>query len=485
MAGHRMREDSGVALVATMGLVMMVAILMITIAAFALREARQSGQDRQRSSSVMSAEGQVDITLAKIQGTARESLPCDDTVTQTEAQPDAISVQTVVTYFDGEAAATCEDVRSGAVTVDRALIKSTATSAAVTDTRPAQRTIEVLVNMNPTMENGLDKAIFGNTGITLANRAQVFGRDGAADADLYTNGNFVCSNNQQFFGSVVAQGSISGSNTCTFEVDAWSRTGFTASNPGVTVKGKVQVSAGNVSIVRNAKVNGVVRASGSISWDGTCPNAAKCFPYSQVEAPPAQSFPVLNWSNETRALWAAAGYTGYYENHDCNVTGDANGPGRWLLTNSDTPTILRTNCQVVIQTNAQDIPLRSNVAVFAKGGVRFANSLTFRSDTSATRNLYLIQPYNDEPSPCTKDGIVLDNRVTIEDSVNVLLYSPCNIRKANNTDHFGQIYAGGVARIDNALTMYYRPLPVWGVEDPTSSVRHYTLDILYKRENYS
>ncbi|MEI2717745.1 MAG: hypothetical protein V9E98_12295 [Candidatus Nanopelagicales bacterium] len=208
MAGHRMREDSGVALVATMGLVMMVAILMITIAAFALREARQSGQDRQRSSSVMSAEGQVDITLAKIQGTARESLPCDDTVTQTEAQPDAISVQTVVTYFDGEAAATCEDVRSGAVTVDRALIKSTATSAAVADTRPAQRTVEVLVNMNPTMENGLDKAIFGNTGITLANRAQVFGRDGAADADLYTNGNFVCSNNQQFFGSVVAQGSI-------------------------------------------------------------------------------------------------------------------------------------------------------------------------------------------------------------------------------------------------------------------------------------
>lgn len=485
------RDESGVALVAAMGLVMLVAILMLTIAAFALREARQSGLDRQRASSVMSAEGQVDVTLAKIQGTARESLPCDDTVSQNDTQPDGISVRTVVTYFNGETPTTCEEVRSGALTVNRALVKSTAKSVPVAGTLPAERTVEVLVNMNPSFADGLDKAIFGNTGIVLSNKASVFGQDGRTDADLYTNGDFACQNNQQYFGSVLAQGSITASNTCTFEVDAWAGTGFTANNTGVTVKGKVQVSNGNVSIVRNAKVNGIVRASGSINWSGTCPNPTKCFPYAQTEPPPPQAFPILRWDTATRSMWAAAGYTGYQEysgTNDCAVTGEANAPGRWLMETADditVPTILRTTCQVVIQQRAKQVLLANNVAVFADGGVRLANSVSFASEDGAPRDMYLIQPYNAVSTPCSTDGISLDNQVAIDDSVSMLLYSPCNVRKANNTDHFGQIYAGGRAQIDNALTMYYRPLPVWGVESPTTSVKHYTLDILYKRENYS
>lgn len=485
LRGRRSDDDAGVALVVSVALIGLVSILMLTIVGYALRENASSGRDRQRSSAVMTAEGSVDAMLARIQSSAPGSLPCgtQPPVTVAQAVPDTLVSTTAVTYYDAAGAqVACGSVATAPVA--QARVVSVVESTPVAGRAPARRAMETLVRLTPTFAHGLDKAIFGSAGVQLANHGEVFGRNGAPDADVYTNGDFTCNNNQRYHGSVYAQGSITLAGTCTIDVDAHARTGFRADNSGVSVSGRVLVSHGGASLVRHATVSQQVRTSGAISWDSCTPT--KCFPATSVEPPPSQPFPVLNWNPTVRAEWAANGYPNVVENNDCALTGDANGPGRWIMTNAASTsrgkTVLVTNCQVVIQGNNNTVALAEDLAVFARGGVSFRNSLTIRSTTTAQRRLYLVQPYDSVPSPCTSDGITLDNRVTIESTVDELIYTPCSIRKANNSDHYGQLYAGGRVVIDNRLTMFYRPLPVWGVTAPTTTVSSYSLDVAYKRE---
>ncbi|MFC5382376.1 hypothetical protein [Aquipuribacter nitratireducens] len=492
--------DDGVALITAVAVAALVAVLGITLLTISLAESRSSGRERQRAEAVAFAEGQVDMTLARVQAAAPASLPCTSTASSTVSRPDTLTAQTTVRYYDRTRPAGTEDVTSlvcsgSAPAVTEALVSSTTTSQALGTAPGASRKVETLIALKPRVD-GLDKAIFGNAGIALANNGEVFGRTGVPDADIYTNGDFACNNNQDYHGSIYAQGSITMSSTCTVDVDAWAGTRFTANNTGVTVKGDVRVGNGGAAMdARGATVAGTVSVRTTITgsqWRGdNCP--AKCVEGANPGMPPAIPFPQIPWNPTVQAAWAAAppaggGFTTVVDTaatRDCTVSGDANGPGRWIMDNAaslTSPTLLRTPCRVVIQRNNNTLALGNNLAVFADGGVALANSITIRSTSSTVRNLYFIQPYNAVASPCTTDGIVLDNRVTLESTVDLLLYSPCNIRKANNADHFGQVYAGGNAVIDNQFTMYYKPLPVWGIANPV--VRGYDIDILYKRENF-
>lgn len=484
------RDDAGIALVASMALVAIVGTLMLTMLAYSLRESRQSGRDRQRSSAVSTAEGLVDQTLAQVQSVAPASLPCGvgAPVVSTQAAPDTLTITRTVTYYDATGTAiTCANLASSVAT--QALVTATSVSGAIAGQAPARRTVESLIKLNPTFAYGLDKAIFGSSGVVLANRGEIFGEPGKTNADIYTNGSFSCDNNQRYHGSVFAQGQITLSNSCVIDVDAWSATGFTGTSPSVTISGDVRVSNGNAEAISQMSIGGrVFAATVSGTYCSTYP--AKCSTGAGVTAaPPVQAFPQLPWNTATQAAWAAAPasqggpYTNVVTINTCTPIGSTNGPGQWIMDNAATltqPTILRTTCQVVIDRNNNNINLADNLAIFADGGIAFRNSLTIDSTTSAVRNLYLIQPWG---ATCATDGITLDNRVTITSRVNELIYTPCNVVKANNTDHYGQIYAGGTATVDNALTMYYRPLPVWGQTGTTSTVASYALDILYKREN--
>lgn len=476
--------DEGIALVVSITIIGLVSILMLTMVAYALRESGSSGRERQRASAVMTAEGQVDTMLARIQGATPATLPCAETVTTGSGTPDETTVATTVTYYDASnTVIACPVPATAAVT--SAVVKSQASVTPLANQSQAKRGVESLIQLTPTFNNGLDEAIFGHSGVRLSNNGTVTGQSGQPDANIYTNGDFVCDNNQRYNGSIIAQGGITLSSTCTVDVDAWSRTGFEATNTGVTVGGRVLVSDGNATLVQNATVAGTIRTSGSIAWAACTP--AKCFPNASVQPPPYQDFPVLQWDAATAAEWYAAGYTTVVTNNDCTVSGNSNGPGRWMLDearNISGKTVLLTDCQVVIKNNGNLIELDDDLAVFAKGGFDFRNSVTIRSEDADQRNLYLVQPYDAVAvHPCTTTGISLQNQVTVEDSVAMLLYSPCSIRKANNADYAGQIYAGGEAVIDNRLVMQYRSLPVWGVTTPTTVVNSYDLDIVYKREN--
>lgn len=501
---ERARQDDGVAIVAAVSVAMIVGMLALAIVAVAVYETRATGRDRARSVAVAGAEARVDHLIASIQATAPGSLPCGQLTDSLTLAADSVDRTATVTYYDAAGA----EVPCGSLATTRlaqASIRATADTGPIVGTQPAERTVETLVRLTPSFGNDLDKAIFGNSGVRLANQANIYGQNGQPDADVYTNGDVYCSNNQHFFGSLIAQGQIRLENTCTIEVDAHARTGITATNPGVTINGRALVSSGNISL-GPAKLGQQARASGSVSGN-VCGTSGKCIGGQSVPAPATASFPILNWNATTQSEWAANGYTtvvtfprtgfacGWYngpnlvgrDGKSTSLNGKADGVGAWMYANAwklTGPTILVSTCTDKVTLQGVDVAMNDNLAIFSKGGMTFSNQTQIYATTSIHRNLYLIQPYDSVSTPGScGDGISLDNQVRVQNTVDVLMYSPCSIRKANNTEHYGQIYAGGTATIDNRLEMYYQPLPVWGVQSATSSVEYYNLEILYKREN--
>src|SRR3954469_11076517 len=94
-------DDEGVALLIAIALTALAAAMMITMTMIVIRENKQTGRDRDRSASVMTAEGGIDTALAQIQNASVTSIPCGTTTsTGSSANPEVVTVTTVVTYFD-------------------------------------------------------------------------------------------------------------------------------------------------------------------------------------------------------------------------------------------------------------------------------------------------------------------------------------------------------------------------------------------------
>jgi Tfp pilus assembly protein PilX len=495
---RRAQDDRGIALVVVVALMALIGVVIVTLVSLAIYESRASGRDRQRSSAVMTAEGQVDSLVSQIQTAQLVNLPCGGAVPNVSVASDVMSLTNTVKYFTAAGVEVpCATAQGGSTVLASATIKSTSTSQALAGQAPAVRTVETLLKLTPTYGNYLDRAIFGDAGISLANNADIYGQAGQPDADLYTNGSIACNNAVHFYGSIYAQGTVSMSNTCVVEVNVEAKLGFSATNPQVRVNGKVLVQHGNITL-NSSTVGQQARASGTVT--GTpCSTAGKCFSNdSTITPPPVQPFPVYNWDAPTQAAWVALGYTVQTfprTNYPCGTytgTGPYNGSvdnvARWVYENMATmpKTVIYANCPgnpFMVQQNHSTIALANDLAIFDTGGFTINNNTTIQSTDTTSHLLYLIQPYNSISRPCTV-GITLNNQVTIDSTINDLLYSPCDIVKANNSTQYGQIYGGGSVTINNRLTMYYKPLPVPNGPTATGTpIKFYSADILYKREN--
>lgn len=508
---ERANGEDGIALVVAIALVAVVGMLIASMVAVTLYESRASGRDRQRSQAVMAAERAVDTLMAQIQGAAVTTLPCGTLTPQgVSVSSDTLTVSSSVQYYDevGGQLNNCAAIRAGTTRAYTALLRASATSAPLANQAPATRAIEMLIRLEPTFANDMNKAIFGDGGIAMANHVTLYGENGQPNADVYTNESLNCDNNQEFHGSVYAQKYITMSNTCWVAVDAHAGLGFTASNSGVTINGRILVTNGNATLDKNMSVGQQVLVSGTVGNSDAfgagrvCGTSGKCFGGQTVPAVPHQDFPIMNYTPTAVNEWIAAGYTNVVTfprtqggvNYQCgwmsttSYNGKGDGVAAWLATYGATltqDTIIYNSCtQAVSMQNNLGITINKNVVIYAKGGFTFAGNTQIKSSVSGQpHNLYLIQPYDAVSThPCYSSGISLDNQVTITNDINVLMYSPCSIRKANNTTYFGQIYSGGKAQIDNQLTMYFKPLPIFG-QSSSSTVESYSVEINYKRED--
>jgi type II secretory pathway pseudopilin PulG len=522
----RRSGDAGIAIVAAMAVVMLVGIMLAVVVTVALSEATQTGRDRQRSSAVSVAEGQVDTVSAQIQSSTPSALAalCGTISGSKDVGADDFGLETDVTYYtaDGADAGTdpdevdCAAVETTPIT--QAKVVTRATSDAINGTLEAERSVETLLELTPTYAMGLDKALFADSNMTVSNNAMLTSASGKPDADIYTNGSFYCRNNQEFFGSIHAQGGVFLESQCTVHVDAWAKGEVRVTNPSASIGGDALSSTSNVSLDK-AQLTGQARAKGTVTGTA-CNTAGKCAGNQTVDDPPMQPFPQLEWTAPAAAEWVAAGYTntvqfpmpstdfqcGWYNGADlygpdgkkANLNGKATGPAAWLFANSwklPANTIVIVNCPSD-KITFQGVPLLLNkdLIVVSRLGITMSNQTQISSvagtGTAEDPNLlYLIQPYKVSGQgtwttySCSGDGIALDNQVTVDKTVNTLLYSPCTIRKANKSEIVGQVYSGSAMSIDNQLDMKYIPMPIWGgLANSSDSIESYSINVLYKRE---
>src|SRR5439155_26235419 len=142
-----------------------------------------------------------------------------------------------------------------------ALVTSTGTSVA-SSTIAATRTMESLVKLAP-YYGAYNNAIFSDSGLNIVNKLTDTGYQGN-DADLYTNGNFVDTNNITVNGSILAQGTATISNQTTVQEDVWAGGAISMSGSS-TVFGTARSSTSSISVSNPAHVYGHARAGTTIT----------------------------------------------------------------------------------------------------------------------------------------------------------------------------------------------------------------------------
>jgi len=502
----RERGDEGIALVVAIALILVVGMVIATVATIAIYESRATGRDRSRSEAVAAAELALDTYMAQIDGDYVATVPCGTSTSTVQVGPDTVEIETTVTYLkengslaDPSTHVSCTDLALGTPAAQAHVI-ATAEPGTQASQQPVARTVETLLDLTPVYANSMNKAIFGRAGITFANHVSLYGENGTPNADLYTDGNIACQNNQEFQGTIYAQGQVTMANSCRVAVDVHAGTLFRADNPSVTINGRVLVANGNATVNAKFSLGQQMLVSGTIdggSKSQVC-TPGKCFEHATVPPVPQEDFPKMLWSGYTDFV-SRGGYSNVQRfgpgGMSCtgSIPNQHNGKADWVgyqiwknfaegTWNADT--VVLVDCPQKVMYQGLDLTLPHNLVVYSKNGFVFSNkTIVASNDPSQNRALYLIQPYDALTCSTWTEGISLDNQVTVRDEVDVLMYSPCNVRKANNTTYYGQIYAGGYAQIDNKLEMFYKPLPVFGVSDSTT-VEAYTTDILYKRETF-
>ena len=480
------RGEDGVTLVVAM-LVMGVAIsLSPLVVRVAITSTETSGRDRQRTVAVNAAEGGVDAAYAALQSSGTV-LPCNwpnSGTAAVNAAPDRATARATLTYFkaDGTSLGHCPPTAAD-VGVNRpvqALVDGYGTTNAIAGGGVRTRHIQALVNLTAVPGAPLDKAIYAQSDITLTNQTTLKGTNGA-NADIYTNKDFKCANNENFAGSVTALGKITVEGSCTIAGDAFA-VGDVENSGGAngSIGGRAMSSSGKIKLPNNFAVNGTLLAHTTIDWPN-CGTSGKCFANSSIAAPPVYTFPDFIRDDEpTLNQWRGEGYTVFTDNTDCS---DINERIRTIYAMKPTKTLVLTDCEVKFK--SESIVLANDLAIFARHGISTSNQVNFKSSDATRRTLFWIVPVSTPPQSigCGSPEIKTDNQFNFEATVRMFIYNPCKIEISNNSDFLGQIIGGSEIKVNNQFTMTYEQIIVPGF-DATSggAASTYKIDIVYKRE---
>ena len=496
----RRSGDRGVAIVAAMAVVMLVGVLLTVVITIALSEATQSGRDRQRSSAVAAAEGKLDSTVALLQ-TANHLLVTG--LCSTDASPlvddvgvasDTFHLTTTVTYFDAAGLPIpCASLPAflATDTVAEAKIVVRAASQALPGTSAAHRGVESLVRLTPSWGDAFEKAIFSDSGVAVGQNADLLESSTQASADVYSNGDFLCANNEVYEGDVEAQGAITGQGSCDIRGTAWAgrlvKTG--GSNWHGTFGGDVR-AVSSIALSSNAHVAGNLVAGGSIAAPG-CPGT-KCFPGdAAVTPPPVLPFPEINWNGTTQAVWQAKGF-GSVQTLSAGSCGNAEQQASWVtdrVAAMSGNTILVVECANPVVLKGKTLNLSHSLVIVSPAGFSFTNKTEIKGPGSGVA-LYLIQPYtyygaapNCGTAATPVPGITLQNQFTVANTVDTLFYARCPIVKENKTVVSGQIYSAGGVSVGNNTDFQYEQVPIWAeVVTASSAPPYYSAEPQYKRE---
>lgn len=482
----RLRGEEGNSLIIAIMVASISLSLCLVVVADAMNTARGSGVDRQQSVAVAGAEAGVDSSYAAIQNSGL-ALPCSWPASgppaQLSTQPDTTTVQATIKYQTGLGVAHCPLLPNE--TALAAVITSTAgTQVLAGGSTSARRTMESAVNLTPVYGNGFDSAMFADDTLSVSNGGSINGNVGS-DAHVYTNGTFVCENgtNRDIHGSVFAQGDIVFGDKCNVDGEAWAGGSVTGTKSvPTTIGGAVRSGTGSVTLKGGTQVGGQLFSNTTISWPGCTP--AKCISGASPGLPQAKPFPILRADAASLAEWtdpAKGGFTTRTPPNPTNCTAVTD----WIVSNAPTwssRSIIVTSCKVAFGNNT-NLNAKSDLAIFARGGVSANQQTNVTNAGTGTRNVYWIVPYENGTSPCTTPTVTSNQHMSVAADTRLLMYSPCTITVAQNSNLYGQIYSGTDLLAANSFDLTFRPVPVYGIAPESRPTVSYTLDVLYKRED--
>lgn len=494
MHAHR-HDESGIALLITMMVIFIATVLVVAALMLAQHSVSSAGIDRSRTQSVAVAEAGLDQAVHLIQ-TSDAYLPCTTTLAATlpgtmNTTPAVSHYSVTVTYYGTNPPTSspldCTGPYLPTTTPPAsAEIVSKAYNGA---TQATGRAMEALVALTP--ESGLTEAIFGNKIISFSNNAVVNRTPAstAGNADLYTNGDYVCANSQTVDGSVYAQGYIQATNTCSV-TGSWDAKGNVSTTQNSNIGGSIYSVQGNVSLSSNTTVAGSVYAAGTAT--GGHVSGATYSNDGSLPPVPTKAFPTDDF---TSTDWTSQGYQ-FIPDNDCST--DPADPGSVYnaissMSTTTQKTVIDTSCALSWGNNTK-ITLAADLVIFADGGFTTNNQVDFESTNGTTRNLEWIVPWQDNTTgatPSTNCGsatppdITTSNLTTFGNNssppnVDVLFYTPCDITLNNKQAMVGQIYADGTVTVENNFNMTYQQMPLYGSSADTQV--QYIAEYDYKRE---
>jgi hypothetical protein len=489
----RFREERGIAMITAMIVSMVLMATASAVVGLSIHNSNGSSLDRKRLQAVNTAEAGLSSTMSLLQTTATAALPCtgDASLHGTLPTDPASEYTATIDYYNvyppSGTPMTCagatSEVHTAAVLPKAAAIVSKGT-AVVTGIRGAQsRTMETLVRLRP-IRSGFNQAIFSDTGLDLTNNLSVIGNVGN-DGDIYTNGNWTCSNSSNIKGSVLVQGSGTMSSSCTVAQDVWAAKSLSMSNSATIGHDATASGAGyDITMANTSFVTHNATAGRNCS--GCSGRVGAAITANSVSNPPPHlDLPKINY---VAADWLAgdadAGIPPYTIQSFATCTGAT---ANAISTGWTSPTVARISpaCGLTFSNNST-INVQSDLAIITDGSLTTVNQNNWQG-VGGTHNLYIIVPWEATTAgnllggtPVCTAGL---HDISISNNTNfvnlkVFIYSPCTVTYNNNNSGLGGQVLAGTVNITNLYTLAFSPLLVPGA----GQVRGYKVDIAYVRE---
>ena len=459
----RVRQDDGFAMITALLVIVVATFLGLTAVGLALHNQDGSAYDRARTISVHAAEAGLDVSFSTISSSSTTTAPCTVSGTTTTS-PSATWTATIsyyATYPPSGTALTCSSTTGLSGTPLAAVVNSVGSVKVVGGyvNRKMQSQMKLTPGYGP-----FGEAIFSEGSPSLSNQITVQGYQGN-DADFYTNGSWTCPNNSTFQGSVIAQGSVSMSNSCYVAVDVWANGSISMANTATANHDAIS-STSSLSMSNNSRVNRNVRVGTTCTGCTTGSSGrvgGTVTTSSPQSAPPTITYPTMTFD---ASAWTAAGWDiQYFTNCTTART--------WLTTasNNGSKAVLRITggCTLAFANNTT-ITRTADVAIFSDGPISTANNTSFTSGDGQFHDIYFIvqSGITCSGSSAGSPGTIVMNNLTSFSTLHFFVYAPCSVVFANNNSGSkGQIYGNPVSGANNFAFTYY-PTSIPGVGTVTS-----------------
>ncbi|WP_241976619.1 MULTISPECIES: hypothetical protein [unclassified Cryobacterium] len=442
------RGERGSALVAVLGLMIVLAIVTITIGAVTVQAAGTTTSSRAGVQSHAAADAGLDVALARLKttnGCTTGGNVLTSTVVPIFTSTISYSLNSGSTWTDACPPNSATHVRITSVGTAEQLGAAGASSGDKSTVQAIYKWVPIIVQVP------IDgAAVYANSVDGVLKKFNLSSADNSvATSVMVKTGDVECTNNAKIGGDLILGDGNAKLNAC-------------------DVAGKIHVN-GNV-VIDASNVGGSIWATGTVSIAGSTYNSATVRSGATVPIPAIPNWTDIKWDP---AHWTGMGYNIVNWTGSCDISKNNAAGTKWAqIATYITPTVVNflnacPNNPVTTSNSMDYVALKSNIVLVAN---EFTFDKLYFSATTARTLTFLVpddvpngQPTCIPTAPSTLKGdIYLTNETDFGTNIAAMVYTPCKIRSDRNGFR-GQLY-GGEAEFNQQASLEFVPVGVQGID---------------------